>query len=226
LKGVLMSGLVNLKALRKASGQSQQEAADGLGLPLGTYRNWEQGLSAPKAGRPLVEVAEYFHCRIDDLFGYEGVGVSAGEVVAALLVQTPLVGAVVGEGGYVALEELGCLNAPVDLVACYPQGFFVRVQGGTASKVIQDGAYAFVDPAVLVSNGDVVFARALGGEAGGESTGFWRYWETEQSVLLSPSSIDRTCEELRFLKDEDGVVAPVRVLGKMVWAMYPIEFEF
>lgn len=33
----------NLKSLRKLSGKTQHEVAVDLGVPIGTYRNWEQG---------------------------------------------------------------------------------------------------------------------------------------------------------------------------------------
>ena len=32
-----------LKASRKHAGITQEEAADALGVSIGTYRNWEQG---------------------------------------------------------------------------------------------------------------------------------------------------------------------------------------
>ena len=39
--------LYELKNLRKASGFTQASMAEKLGVPLGTYRNWEQGIYAP-----------------------------------------------------------------------------------------------------------------------------------------------------------------------------------
>ena len=39
--------LFELKNIRRKAGLSQEEAADQLGVPIGTYRNWEQMKTMP-----------------------------------------------------------------------------------------------------------------------------------------------------------------------------------
>ena len=37
-----------LKELRLKAGMTQKEFAESLGIPIGTVRNWEQGIAAPR----------------------------------------------------------------------------------------------------------------------------------------------------------------------------------
>lgn len=53
--------LYKLKNLRKASGFTQASMAEKLGVPLGTYRNWEQGIYAPQ-DISLIVTVKYLHC--------------------------------------------------------------------------------------------------------------------------------------------------------------------
>lgn len=62
--------IFRLKNLRKKKGLGQQELADTLGVPIGTYRNWEQGLRTPDT-ITIMKLAEFFDVSTDYLFGRE-----------------------------------------------------------------------------------------------------------------------------------------------------------
>lgn len=57
-----MDGSKKIKELRMQTGMSRQQFADYLGIPRGTIRNWEQGVSKP---------ADYFINLIEKLLIYE-----------------------------------------------------------------------------------------------------------------------------------------------------------
>lgn len=61
--------LYELKTVRTRSGLSQEEAADQLGVPIGTYRNWEQLKSMPRNRADLPRIAQFFGVTVEDLFG-------------------------------------------------------------------------------------------------------------------------------------------------------------
>lgn len=61
--------LYELKSIRKRSGLKQEQAAEQLHVPLGTYRNWEQCKNAPKSATELKRVADFFGVSVTDLFG-------------------------------------------------------------------------------------------------------------------------------------------------------------
>ncbi len=50
---------LNVKAIRKKTGMSQQRFCATFGISLGTLRHWEQGLRSPRgAARVLLKVVE------------------------------------------------------------------------------------------------------------------------------------------------------------------------
>src|SRR5665647_1241310 len=57
-----------LKILRNNTKLSQKQMADALGVPHGTYRNWEQGLRTPDT-ETVMKLAEYFNVSTDYIFG-------------------------------------------------------------------------------------------------------------------------------------------------------------
>ena len=57
-----------LKRVREAAGKTQEEVANDLGVPLGTYRNWEQG-GRSLNGKKLIMLASYFHVSTDTILG-------------------------------------------------------------------------------------------------------------------------------------------------------------
>ncbi|MCL1846965.1 MAG: hypothetical protein FWF91_03250 [Coriobacteriia bacterium] len=61
--------LAQLKDIRKKSRFSQADAAFQLGVPLGTYRNWEQCLCMPQDASTLSHLADFFKVGIDELIG-------------------------------------------------------------------------------------------------------------------------------------------------------------
>lgn len=51
---------INVKAIRKKTGMSQQKFCATFGISLGTLRHWEQGLRTPQGpARVLLKVVQY-----------------------------------------------------------------------------------------------------------------------------------------------------------------------
>ena len=63
--------LFELQSVRRKAGFTQQSASDALGVPLGTYRNWEQLICMPKDKDKLKEMADLFGVPMEALFGYD-----------------------------------------------------------------------------------------------------------------------------------------------------------
>ncbi len=58
---------VHLKNLRLARGWSIKTAAEQIGVPVSTYRDWEYGNSI--RGEPYQKIAEAFGISLEELFG-------------------------------------------------------------------------------------------------------------------------------------------------------------
>jgi putative transcriptional regulator len=51
---------IDVKAIRKKTGMSQQRFCDTFGISLGTLRHWEQGLRSPRGpARVLLKVVDH-----------------------------------------------------------------------------------------------------------------------------------------------------------------------
>lgn len=57
-----------LKTIRKECGYTQEQAAKISGIPLGTLRNWEQGIHSP-SGEDLVILSDLYKVSTDTLAG-------------------------------------------------------------------------------------------------------------------------------------------------------------
>jgi transcriptional regulator with XRE-family HTH domain len=60
----------NLLRLRLKNGLKQQEVADGVGLSLRGYQNYERGLREPQIS-PLVALADFYGLTVDELIGHK-----------------------------------------------------------------------------------------------------------------------------------------------------------
>lgn len=57
-----------IKIARRKKGLKQKDAAAALGVPLGTYRNWEQSLHEPHSGH-IVSMVKLFETSADFILG-------------------------------------------------------------------------------------------------------------------------------------------------------------
>lgn len=56
----------NLLRLRKEKGLSQPSVADGAGISLRAYQNYERGLREPQLS-PLIALADFYGISLDEL---------------------------------------------------------------------------------------------------------------------------------------------------------------
>ena len=64
-----------LKYLRSLKKLNQAEMANFLGVALGTYRNWEQGIRHPDTDT-LIKLADFFEVSTDYLLGRNVIGIA------------------------------------------------------------------------------------------------------------------------------------------------------
>jgi repressor LexA len=206
---------VNVRRLRKERGLSQQELADLVGVTRGTISLWERGESFPAFGSD-------YPARLNTIFGTD----------STLLFDPPFPRNAIpmGEGSKATLPLYGKITAgqPIEMNAVieelqlsddvrnkHPRGFFLEVVGDSMDRIILRGGYALIDPDKKPHSGDVVAANVNGYDAT-----LKRYSKTADKVYLTPDSSN----------PEHGVIEvcsnDARVLGKMVWVQYPIEFRY
>ena len=62
--------MIKLKEIRSKIGFSQIEVAKRLSLPISTYNQYETGKNEPNL-ETLCNLADFFHCSLDELVGRE-----------------------------------------------------------------------------------------------------------------------------------------------------------
>lgn len=137
--------LYELKNLRKASGFTQASMAEKLGVPLGTYRNWEQGIYAPQDISLIKQIADILHVSMEALFGYDAFEPGAldeGLSDEEQFVYVPLYGRIAaGQPLYMDAVEDHIL-APREIRRRHPNAFFLTVDGDSMNNVLPNGCYA------------------------------------------------------------------------------------
>lgn len=61
---------MGFKEARERAGLSPMQAAEKLKVSLATVYYWESGVYRP-AGKRIPEIAELYHCSVDELYGLE-----------------------------------------------------------------------------------------------------------------------------------------------------------
>jgi repressor LexA len=202
--------LKNLKQIRKRVGVSQETVARSLNLPLSTYRSWEQQKFNPRSNE-LKSLADYFSCTIDDLFGRPStVGLSAlnNNLVPCydrIPANTPL-----NESKIVKEIEI-----PAGMRAKYPDAFFLLVSDNSMDRIVLENSYALIDPKSDIENVDTVALNIDNHDAVLKVM-----YKSSNTVVLSPNSTDP--EHMDIIIDANDLAEPdIRILGKVVWALYP-----
>jgi repressor LexA len=208
--------LYSLKALRNESGKTQEAVARDLDIPLSTYQGWEQQKNNPELPR-LNELADYFGCTVDDLLGRTGYDLPKGAIraVSAKTSLFPVYGRIAAGEPIEMVEAIDEVEAFQSKREQHPYSYFLVVSGDSMNNQVLDGHLALIDPKAEVRNGDTVAVNVNGYDA---TLKVWH--KTSNSVVLSPDSSNP--EHKDMVIDETSPDAPkLRVLGKMVWAMYP-----
>ena len=179
-----------LKSLRKAHKYTQADLSKALGIPIGTYRNWEQGINTPDTPT-VVKIADYFGVSTDEVLGRLDSYVEAAAAKVEIQLQRPKIvdGSVTltGSGSFSARGEvigpksipiLGTIAAGIPLYAeqsvegylavppHWPVNYALRVKGESMIGAgIPDGSLVLCKAQQDVDNGQIAACIVDGEEA-------------------------------------------------------------
>jgi len=206
--------LERLKEIRRKKGVSQIKAADDLGVPISTYRTWEQCKNLPN-GHGLALLSDYYQCSIDTLMGRELLPQRAIFPFPIGVVTIPVYGRISAGEPIEMIEARDFIEIPITKRESYPYAYFLIVIGDSMNNEVLDGSYALIDPTANVHNGDTVAVNINGQDA---TLKIWH--ETNNTVVLSPNSTNPEYKDIVINKSSPEAER-IRILGKKVWAMYP-----
>lgn len=217
--------LYELKQLRKKKGITQSEAANEFGVPLSTYRNWEQLKNMPRDNATLKKISDYFDVSMEALFGYDLVNLGAfsdlPEEQNAKMKYVPLIAEIAAGMPIEADEIIDFIPIPNEVMHKHPAAYLLRINGTSMNRVLPDGCYALVDPSMK----DVVDGHAYAVKVNGDASTAKRIKRLANGVELIPDSLDPTHKPIVFDKDDESKWKELKIEGEIVWYTIPFDFQ-
>lgn len=217
-----MAVLYELMNIRKAKGITRKQAAEQLGVQLGTYRNWEQCVNMPRDNSVLKQIADYFEVSMEALFGYDLASPGSLSESDDAFRYVPVYGEIAaGEPMYMWPVDRH-LPVPKEIMRNHPKAFLTRVVGDSMNRRIPNGYFALVDPDEDEPNEHDAFAICVNGD----HATIKRVKKLANGYELIPDSYDPTCLPIVLdYNDPTDKDKTVTVLGKVVYAVMPFDYE-
>lgn len=197
-----------IREARLRAGLSQEQLGKKLGISDVAVSLWETGKTAPSGANTL---------RLIDVLGIDPALCLPGDIKYASpgVRLAPMYAAISAGHPREAVEADGFVPVPQTVIEEHPSGFFLRVSGECVNRVLPNGAYAFVDPDLEVSSGDLAAVLINGYDAT-----IKRLHKTGNCIVLSPDSYDPSYTDQVFDYSRQGV-DEVCAIGVVVWYTVP-----
>lgn len=201
-----------IKHLREELNMTQQELADKLEGAKSTIAMYEKGDRKPSL-EVLVKLSEIFNCSIDYLLGKTEVRKPIKNINnSKKYYMAPVYGRIAaGQPNWA--EECIEGRIPIDpelMNILNPEEcFFLKVNGESMNKEIQNGAYALIRKTDFVGNGEIAVVLVNGFDAT-----IKKFSRQGDLVILEPMSTDPTFTTQIYGKDTE-----IKVIGKYIGKM-------
>ena len=201
-----------IKNLREELNMTQQELADKLEGAKSTVAMYEKGNRKPSL-EVLVKLSEIFDCSIDYLLGKTDVRKPIENINnPKKYYMCPVYGRIsAGQPNWA--EECIEGRLPIDIelmnIVNPEECFFLKVNGESMNKEIQNGAYALIRKTDSVDDGDIAVVLVNGYDA--TLKVFNRQGDF---ILLEPMSTDSSFKTQVYGKDTE-----IKIIGKYIGKM-------
>lgn len=201
-----------IKNLREELNMTQQELADKLKGAKSTVAMYEKGNRKPSL-EVLVKLSEIFDCSIDYLLGKTDVRKPIENINnPKKYYMCPVYGRIsAGQPNWA--EECIEGRLPIDIelmnIVNPEECFFLRVNGESMNKEIQNGAYALIRKTDSVDDGDIAVVLVNGYDA------TLKVFNRQGNfILLEPMSTDSSFKTQVYGKDTE-----IKIIGKYIGKM-------
>ena len=210
--------LRNLKPIRLSKKLDQIDVAEGIGISINTYRNWEQLKNMPKA-KSVRKLADFFGVTIDELVGSD-YGVVSPALASPRMSYIPVYGRIAAGVPLDMDETDDVAPIPIEVMRKHPNAFLLRVEGESMSNVLPNGCLALVDPdrRETIINGNA-YAVCVNGYA----ATIKRVVKLANGFELMPDSKDPTYKPVLYDYGVEGTEL-ITVIGEVVWYTLPFDF--
>lgn len=199
-----------IKQLRENLGFSQKDLAEKIGGAPSSIAMYEKGDRKPSL-EVLVKLSEIFNCSIDYMMGKSDVRKDISNSNTRYFF-CPVYGRIsAGQPNWA--EECIESRIPIDpelMNIINPEEcFFLKVNGESMNKEIQNGSYALIRKTDYVENGEIAVVLVNGFDAT-----IKKFSKQDDLVILEPMSTDPTFTTQVYGKDTE-----IKVIGKYIGKM-------
>lgn len=200
----------NIKKYREASGMTQDQMAEKLGVAQQTVQYYESGRSDIKSS-VLMKMADVLGVSVTQLLGLDGEFEVVGNPIPSECYR-PLYGRIPAGTPLEAIETPGeTAWCDPDTAEAYPLGFFLTVSGDSMDLVYRPGGRVFVNP----GEREIVSGKNYVVLVNGSDATLKQVFRAGDTIVLHPRSTNPAHKDISIdVTDPD---APYfSVVGKVV----------
>lgn len=202
-----MSFGINLKKIRQDNGLTQEELAKKINTSRSNIANYENDKNMPSVDI-LEKISKVLNCSTDFLLGKN----TENKFDKIKYYMCPVYGRIsAGQPNWA--EECIEGRIPLDIklmnILNPEECFFLRVNGESMNKEIQNGAYALIRKTDFVENGDIAVVLVNGFDAT-----LKKFSKQGDLIILEPMSTDPSFTTQVYGKDVE-----IKIIGKYIGKM-------
>lgn len=217
-----------LTVLRRKNGIETAEAmAEKLGMPVWTYRNYENG-KTPLTLDLAWRIADILHCSIDEVGGYAESSEPDAVKVEFLeedshYIYLPILGDIAAGKPIEVMQTGLTYPIPKEITEMYPNDdlVLVRIDGESMNNILPNRALALVRLCDTVEHDGKPYALYVNGY----DMTIKRVFTLENGFKLVPDSNDPTFHEEVFDYSKEGTES-IKIAGEVVWMAMPFDWSF
>lgn len=210
----------NIKILRTRYDLTQQELAEIAGVTNKAVSAWESNNKEPRMGA-IERICEHFGLKKSNLLddnGMDFINLTSNDDSTGSFFK-PLYGSIAAGTAIEMMPVEDYVEVPKSIAEKYPRAFLLKINGDSMNKVVPNNSYALVNPQEQVNNGDIVAVAINGYDAT-----LKRFYKLHNTTVLEPDSYNPEHVAQNFSGAEGE--PSLRVIGKMVWFMSPIDAKY
>lgn len=214
----------NIKLLREHYDVTQRELADIAGVTENAVSKWENGYAEPRMGA-IERIAACYGLKKSNIIEEDGLRAIAADMGDDFqeddFVDVPLYGSIAA-GSPIEMDSYdSTYPVPTKVRARYPDGFLLKVDGESMSRVLPNGSYAYISPSEVVDKPMKPYAVRVNGHA----ATIKRVRALNNGFELVPDSTDPTYKPVVYDYGVEGT-DHVTVIGRVVWYCVPFDWDF
>ncbi|WP_413509890.1 helix-turn-helix domain-containing protein [Carnobacterium maltaromaticum] len=205
----------NLNRMMESRGETLSDLSASIDVAFSTVSDWKNAKKMPRSAA-LQKIAEHYNVNISDLTSdFEN-----SQNFKASEAYIPLMGIVTAGQPLEMYDNPEEIQVPVDIANAYPNSYLLQVDGDSMNKLVPDGSYVLIQKTKELDSGEVGVVAVNGTEAT-----LKRFFKAGNNIVLQPESYN-PIHSNQFYDCSKGECNEIRIIGKLVWHMAPLNYKY